>query len=54
MTTEYVSPEVGELLLRSKDKALFSVLIGRTEIAGLLEELTMLLTQMYREANEHP
>jgi hypothetical protein len=54
MTTEYVSPKVGELLLRTKDNALFSMLIGRTEIAALLEDLTMLLTQMYRETREHP
>ena len=43
--TEYVSPEIGEILLRRKDGAIFSLLLNRAEIKILIASLQSLLVE---------
>jgi hypothetical protein len=46
LVTEYVSPEIAEIALKGKQHELFSILIGRAEVAELVASLTTLLAQM--------
>jgi hypothetical protein len=46
ITTEYVSPELGEILLRANDGALFSILCGKQDLLVLHESLIHLLRQV--------